>query len=66
MLIVSGNITGNTQTLPIYIYDAWDQRFDVLGSYSGALVLALDLDRWCSSCWRCLRRSERRLRVDLA
>jgi len=38
--VVSGNITGKTQTLPIYIFDAWDQNFDTIGSFAGALVLA--------------------------
>jgi sulfate/thiosulfate transport system permease protein len=65
VLVVSGNITGVTQTLPIYIYDSWDQRFDVLGSYSGALVLAL-ISVLVLAVLALLRRRERRLRVDLA
>lgn len=65
VLVVSGNITGVTQTLPIYIYDSWDQRFDVLGSYSGALMLAL-LSVLVLAVLALLRRRERRLRVDLA
>ncbi len=65
VLIVSGNITGVTQTLPIYIYDSWDQRFDVLGSYSGALVLAL-ISVAILAALAVLRRRERRLLVDLA
>jgi sulfate transport system permease protein len=65
VLVVSGNITGVTQTLPIYIYDSWDQRFDVLGSYSGALVLAL-ISVAVLSILAVLRRRERKLLVDFA
>jgi sulfate transport system permease protein len=65
VLVVSGNITGRTVTLPIYIFDSWDQRFDVLGSYSGALVLAL-MSMAVLAVLALLRRRERRLRVDLA
>jgi sulfate transport system permease protein len=65
VLIVSGNISGLTQTLPIYIYDSYDQRFDVLGSYSGALVLAL-MSMAVLAVLALLRRRERMLRVDLA
>jgi sulfate transport system permease protein len=65
VLVVSGNITGVTQTLPIYIYDSWDQRFDVLGSYSGALVLAL-ISIGVLAILAVLRRREKNLRVDLA
>jgi sulfate transport system permease protein len=65
VLVVSGNITGVTQTLPIYIFDSWDQRFDVLGSYSGALVLAM-MSMAVLAVLALLRRRERRLRVDLA
>jgi sulfate transport system permease protein len=65
VLVVSGNISGRTQTLPIYIYDSWDQRFDVLGSYSGALVLAL-MSIASLTVLALLRRRERRLHVDLA
>ena len=65
VLVVSGNISGVTQTLPIYIYDSWDQRFDVLGTYSGALVLAM-MSMAVLAVLALLRRRERRLRVDLA
>jgi sulfate transport system permease protein len=65
VLVVSGNISGLTQTLPIYIYDSWDQRFDVLGSYDGALVLAL-MSVMVLGALALLRRRERRLRVDHA
>jgi sulfate transport system permease protein len=65
VLVVSGNISGRTQTLPIYIYDDWDQRFDTLGSYSGALVLAL-ISMAVLLVLAMLRRRERKLRVDLA
>jgi sulfate transport system permease protein len=65
VLVVSGNISGQTETLPIYIYDDWDQRFDTLGTYSGALVLAL-MSIVVLGILALLRRRERRLRVDLA
>jgi sulfate transport system permease protein len=65
VLVVSGNITGVTQTLPIYIYDSWDQRFDVLGSYSGALVLAL-ISIAVLGILAALKRREKSLLVDLA
>jgi sulfate transport system permease protein len=65
VLVVSGNIEGVTQTLPIWIYDSWDQRFDVLGSYSGALVLAL-ISVLVLSVLALLRRRERKLLVDFA
>ncbi|HEY5266102.1 MAG TPA: sulfate ABC transporter permease subunit [Acidimicrobiales bacterium] len=65
VLVVSGNISGKTQTLPIYIFDSWDQRFDTLGTYSGALVLAL-LSMVALAVLALLRRRERKLRVDLA
>ncbi|MGA7834924.1 MAG: hypothetical protein WCA31_06905, partial [Acidimicrobiales bacterium] len=64
VLVVSGNISGRTQTLPIYIYDDWDQRFDVLGSYAGSMVLAL-ISVAVLSALALLRKRERRLRVDL-
>jgi sulfate transport system permease protein len=65
VLVVSGNIQGVTQTLPIYIYDSWDQRFDVLGSYSGALVLAL-ISVLVLSVLAVLRRREKKLLVDFS
>ncbi len=65
VLVVSGNISGVTQTLPIYIFDSWDQRFDVLGSYAGALVLAL-MSTLVLAVLALLRRRERKLSVDLA
>ncbi len=65
VLVVSGNISGRTQTLPIYIYDDWDQRFDVLGSYAGSMVLAL-ISVAVLGALAVLRKRERRLRVDLA
>ncbi len=65
VLVVSGNISGRTQTLPIYIYDSWDQRFDVLGSYDLAFVLAL-ISVGVLAILALLRRRERRLRVDIA
>ena len=65
VLVVSGNIEGVTQTLPIWIYDSWDQRFDVLGSYSGALVLAL-ISIAVLSVLALLRRREKKLLVDFA
>ncbi|MGC2175091.1 MAG: sulfate ABC transporter permease subunit [Acidimicrobiales bacterium] len=65
VLVVSGNISGRTQTLPIYIYDDWDQRFDVFGSYSDALVLAA-ISVLVLGVLAVLRKRERKLRVDLA
>ena len=65
VLVVSGNISGRTQTFPIFIYDDWDQRFDTLGSYSGALVLAL-ISMAVLLVLAMLRKRERKLRVDLA
>lgn len=65
VLVVSGNISGRTQTLPIYIYDDWDQRFDALGTYSGALVLAI-MSMLALAVLAVLRKRERRLRVDIA
>lgn len=65
VLVVSGNISGKTQTLPIYIYDDWDQRFDVFGSYAGALILAL-MSVVVLTILAVLRKRERNLRVDLA
>jgi sulfate transport system permease protein len=41
VLVVSGNVTGVTQTVPIYIFDRWDQNFDVVGSFAGAFELAV-------------------------
>ena len=38
--IVSGNILGSTQTLPLYVKNEFD-NFDVTGAYAAAVVLAL-------------------------
>ena len=38
--IVSGNILGSTQTLPLYVKQEFD-NFDVTGAYAAAVVLAL-------------------------
>jgi sulfate transport system permease protein len=65
VLVVSGNISGRTQTFPIFIYDDWDQRFDTLGAYSGALLLAL-ISMAVLLVLAMLRKRERKLRVDLA
>ena len=65
VLVVSGNISGRTQTFPIFIYDDWDQRFDTLGAYSGALLLAL-ISMAVLFVLAMLRKRERKLRVDLA
>jgi sulfate transport system permease protein len=65
VLVVSGNISGRTQTFPIFIYDDWDQRFDTLGAYSGALLLAL-ISMAVLLVLATLRKRERKLRVDLA
>ena len=65
VLVVSGNITGVTQTLPIYIFDAWDQNFDTIGSFAGALVLA-SISIVALIILSTLRARERKLHVDLA
>ena len=65
VLVVSGNISGRTQTFPIFIYDDWDQRFDTLGAYSSALLLAL-ISMAVLFVLAMLRKRERKLRVDLA
>lgn len=65
VLVVSGNISGRTQTFPIFIYDDWDQRFDALGAYAGALLLAV-ISMAVLLVLALLRKRERRLRVDLA
>lgn len=65
VLVVSGNITGKTQTLPIYIYDAWDQNYDTIGAFAGALVLA-SISIVALVILSTLRARERRLHVDLA
>ena len=46
--IVSGNILGSTQTLPLYVKNEFD-NFDVTGAYAAAVVLALLDPR--SPCW---------------
>jgi sulfate transport system permease protein len=38
--VVSGNIEGQTQTLPLYVQDRF-QNFDTTGAYTAAVVLAL-------------------------
>ena len=65
VLIVSGNIQGKTQTLPIYIYDAWDQNYDALASYAGAVVLAL-ISITALVVLSILRGRERKLHVNIA
>jgi sulfate/thiosulfate transport system permease protein len=65
VLVVSGNITGRTQTAPIYIYDSWDQNYDAFGALAGAAVLAL-ISIVVLILLSILRTRERRLRVDLA
>jgi sulfate/thiosulfate transport system permease protein len=65
VLIVSGNIQGKTQTIPIYIYTAWDQNYDALASYAGAVVLAT-VSIAALVVLSILRGRERRLHVDIA
>jgi sulfate/thiosulfate transport system permease protein len=65
VLVVSGNITGKTQTLPIYIFDAWDQNFDIVGAFAGAVVLA-SISIVALIILSTLRARERKLHVDLA
>jgi sulfate transport system permease protein len=38
--IVSGRIEGQTQTLPLYVQDRYE-NFDLTGAYAAAIVLAL-------------------------
>jgi sulfate transport system permease protein len=66
VLIVSGNVTDKTQTLPIYIYDAWDQvPTNDAGAFAGAVLLAL-ISITVLVVLSILRARERRLRVDIA
>lgn len=67
VILVSGNIFGNAsdQTLPLYIYSQWDQNYDKLGSFAGAVVLA-SVSIVVLVCLSILRSRERRLRVDIA
>ncbi len=65
VLVVSGDITGKTQTLPIYIFAAWDQNFDTVGAFAGAVVLA-SISIVALIILSTLRARERKLHVDLA
>ncbi len=65
VVIVSGNISEKTQTLPIYIYSAWDQDFNDAGAFAGAVVLAA-ISISVLVILSILRARERRLRVDIA
>jgi sulfate transport system permease protein len=66
VIIVSGNITDKTQTLPIYIFSALDQPpFNVVGAFAGAVVLAA-ISISVLVILSILRARERRLRVDIA
>jgi sulfate transport system permease protein len=65
VLIVSGNISEKTQTLPIYIYSAWDQDFNDAGAFAGAVVLAA-ISISVLAILSILRARERRLRVDIS
>lgn len=65
VVIVSGNISGKTQTLPVYIYSAWDQDFNDAGAFAGAVVLAA-ISISVLVILSILRARERRLRVDIA
>ena len=65
VVIVSGNITQKTQTLPVYIYSAWDQDFNDAGAFAGAIVLAA-ISITVLVILSILRARERRLRVDIA
>lgn len=65
VLVVSGNISGRTQTLPIYIFDSWDQSYNTVGAFAGALVLAT-ISIVALAVLSTLRSRERRLHVDIA
>jgi sulfate transport system permease protein len=65
VLVVSGDIAGKTQTLPIYIFAVWDQSYDTIGAFAGALVLAA-ISIVALIILSTLRARERKLHVDLA
>lgn len=65
VVIVSGNISLKTQTLPVYIFSAWDQDLNDAGAFAGAMVLAL-ISISVLLLLSILRARERRLRVDIA
>jgi sulfate transport system permease protein len=65
VLIVSGNRAGITQTLPVYIFSAWDQNLNDAGAFDGAVVLAA-ISITVLVILSILRARERRLRVDIA
>ena len=64
VLVVSGNITQKTQTLPVYISSAWENINDA-GAFAAAIVLAL-ISVSVLIVLSILRARERRLRVDIA
>jgi len=64
VLLVSGNISGKTQTLPLFISAAWDQNDDV-SAFAGAVVLA-SISIVVLVVLSILRSRERRLHVDIA
>jgi sulfate/thiosulfate transport system permease protein len=65
VLIVSGNIENKTQTVPLYIYAAWDQNFDQVSAFAGAVVLA-SISIVVLVVVSILRSREKRLHVDIA
>ena len=40
MIIVSGNIAGRTQTLPLYVQSAYENNGTDTGAYAGSVLLA--------------------------
>jgi sulfate/thiosulfate transport system permease protein len=65
VLLVSGNIQGKTQTVPLYIFSALDQNFDQVTAFAGAVVLA-SISIVVLVVLSILRSREKRLHVDIA
>jgi sulfate/thiosulfate transport system permease protein len=65
VLIVSGNISGQTQTATIFIWNSLDQNYDLNASYAGAVVLA-SISILALVFLSILRARERRVHVDIA
>jgi sulfate transport system permease protein len=65
VLIVSGNISGQTQTYPIWIWDSVDQNQDFVSAFAGSVVLA-SISIAALVVLSILRSRERRLHVNLA
>jgi sulfate transport system permease protein len=64
VLVVTGN-SSNNQTMPLYIYNQWDQLYNAAGADAGAVLLA-SISIFVLLFLSILRSVERRRRVDLA